>query len=87
MIKRRVSEFQFDTISENTKVGIQEAKLKGKNTGCPKNLLIMSAVLWRCTKAKSIPFSKLPKRRVSVKDNWNDFEKYFYPILNTVLPN
>mgnify|MGYP001080803100 CR=1 FL=1 len=33
MIKRRVSEFQFDIISENTKVGIQVAKLKGKNTG------------------------------------------------------
>ncbi len=33
---KSVGDFQYDVLSESTKAGIYEAKLKGKNTGRPR---------------------------------------------------
>ncbi|MCY8118216.1 recombinase family protein [Bacillus spizizenii] len=77
----RVSEFQFDIISENTKVGIQEAKLKGKNTGRPRKPDHNVRRAMEMYQSKQYTIQQITKETGISKttlyrylDNWNGFD-------------
>ncbi|MEG7283811.1 recombinase family protein [Bacillus sp. 0909A] len=77
----RVSEFQFDIISENTKVGIQEAKLKGKNTGRPRKPDHNVRRAMEMYRSKKYTIQQITKETGISKttlyrylDNWNEFD-------------
>ncbi|MEG7357360.1 recombinase family protein [Bacillus inaquosorum] len=77
----RVGKFQFDMISENTKLGIQEAKLKGKNTGRPRKPDHNVRRAMEMYQSKTYTIQQITKETGISKttlyrylDNWNDFD-------------